>query len=141
MCILPIKEKTKETLQWTHSKPTTEGAYWIRGNGLEDTFLIQVKMHEGELWCNLHTYTTELDFGYGFLITDLGSQFEWLGPLYPFTTPVLNTSDPSDKVMLMILRDALKDQALPDLHSAVAAVFRQRMELESLREVQKRDWK
>ena len=66
---------------WNEKKPTEEGAYWIRGNGLEADALVQVKQEEGELWCNLHMRNSEPDFDYGYTIEQLSSEFEWLGPL------------------------------------------------------------
>lgn len=70
-----------ERAGWTEKKPTGEGAYWIRGNGLEADALVQVKQKEGELWCNLHMRNSEPDFEYGYTIEQLSSEFEWLGPL------------------------------------------------------------
>jgi hypothetical protein len=70
-----------ERAGWTEKKPTEEGAYWIRGNGLEADALVQVKQEEGELWCNLHMRNSEPDFAYGYTIEQLSSEFEWLGPL------------------------------------------------------------
>ncbi len=67
---------------WTARKPTEPGAYWVRGNGLEADALVQVKLDDGELWCNLHMRTTEPDFGYGYSIEQLSDDFEWLGPLH-----------------------------------------------------------
>lgn len=76
-----IEELMKQEPSWTHEKPTQPGAYWIRGNSLEEPALIQVKQDCGDLWCNLHMRTTEPDFGYGYSIAQLSDQFEWLGPL------------------------------------------------------------
>lgn len=71
-----------ETIQWTREKPSQTGAYWVRGNSLEEPALIQVKRDCGELWCNLHMSTTESDFGHGYSIGQLSDKFEWLGPLH-----------------------------------------------------------
>jgi|GEM_PF-2687343 len=68
-------------LGWTKAKPTTPGAYWIRGNLLQADALIQVKLDEGTLMCNLHMVTTEPDFEWGYTIEQLSDDFEWLGPL------------------------------------------------------------
>lgn len=70
-----------ERAGWTEKKPTEEGAYWIRGNGLEADALVQVKQEEGELWCNLHMRNSEPVFACGYTIEQLSSEFEWLGPL------------------------------------------------------------
>ncbi|MNN46141.1 hypothetical protein D3C81_1605100 [compost metagenome] len=43
--------------------------------------MILVKLDQGELWCNLHMNNTETDFGYGYTIAQLSSEFEWFGPL------------------------------------------------------------
>ena len=67
---------------WTSSKPIEPGAYWVRGNGLEADALVQMKLDDGELWCNLHMRTTEPDFGYGYSVEQLSDDFEWLGPLH-----------------------------------------------------------
>ncbi len=76
-----IEDLMTQEPSWTHAKPTQPGAYWIRGNSLEEPALIQVKKDCGELWCNLHMSTTEPDFGHGYCITQLSDQFEWIGPL------------------------------------------------------------
>ena len=70
------------TEQWTHEKPTQPGAYWVRGNGLDENALVEVKAHEGALWCNLHMVNTEPDIKWGYTIAQIHSAFEWLGPLY-----------------------------------------------------------
>ncbi|WP_285643189.1 hypothetical protein [Pseudomonas sp. NBRC 100443] len=67
--------------EWSSAKPTVEGAYWVRGNGLDEPAVILVKLDQGELWCNLHMNNTETDFGYGYTIAQLSSEFEWFGPL------------------------------------------------------------
>lgn len=66
---------------WTQAKPTTPGAYWVRGNSLTADALVQVKLEQGALWCNLHMRTTEPDFGCGYAVERLSEKFEWLGPL------------------------------------------------------------
>lgn len=67
--------------EWTSSKPAVEGAYWVRGNGLVEPFVVLVKFDQGELWCNLHMRNTDTNFGYGYAVDDLSSEFEWCGPL------------------------------------------------------------
>ena len=81
----PVSAGDEQT-GWTEKKPTKEGAYWIRGNGLEADALVQVKQ-EGELWCNLHMRNSEPDFDYGYTIEQLSSEFEWLGPLQVRVAP------------------------------------------------------
>ncbi|WP_100633200.1 hypothetical protein [Pseudomonas qingdaonensis] len=71
-----------ETVAWSQIRPAAPGAYWVRGNGLDQDALIQVIDDQGELRCNLHQRTTEADFGYGYAVSDLSEDFEWLGPLY-----------------------------------------------------------
>lgn len=72
---------------WTHDKPTQPGAYWIRGNLLRADALIEVKLVDDELWCNLHLVNTEHRIEYGFTIDQLSPDFEWLGPLMPKAVP------------------------------------------------------
>ncbi|WP_313453492.1 hypothetical protein [Stutzerimonas nitrititolerans] len=76
-----------EPVAWSTSKPTAVGAFWVRGNGLDQDALVQVIDDGGELRCNLHRPTTETDFGYGYAIADLNGDFEWLGPLYTRADP------------------------------------------------------
>lgn len=71
-----------ETVAWSQIRPAAPDAYWVRGNGLDQDALIQVIDDQGELRCNLHQRTTEADFGYGYAVSDLSEDFEWLGPLY-----------------------------------------------------------
>ena len=72
---------------WSVVKPVSPGAYWIRGNGLDQDALVQVIDDDGELRCNLHQRTTETDFGYGYALDDLSDKFEWLGPLHSSANP------------------------------------------------------
>lgn len=76
-----IEELIKHQSSWTHDKPTQPGAYWIRGNLLRADALIEVKLVDDELWCNLHLVNTEHRIEYGFTIDQLSPDFEWLGPL------------------------------------------------------------
>lgn len=80
-----IEALLQHTSGWGHAKPSQPGAYWIRGNGLQEDALIQVKHDDGELWCNLHITTTEANFGYGYTIEQLSAEFEWQGPLLAVT--------------------------------------------------------
>jgi len=68
---------------WTHDKPTQPGAYWIRGNLLLTNALVEVKLVDDVLWCNLHQVNTELRYEDTFTVEQLNSDFEWLGPLAP----------------------------------------------------------
>lgn len=88
-----IEELMTQEPSWTHAKPTQPGAYWIRGNSLEEPALILVKNDCGELWCNLHMSTTEPDFGHGYCIAQLSDQFEWIGPLG--STPASQVAEPA----------------------------------------------
>lgn len=74
-------QQPAEQSPWVSDKPTKPGAYWIRGNGLDEPAVIQVKIEEGELWCNLHQCNTEPHFGFGYTIDQLSDEFEWFGPL------------------------------------------------------------
>lgn len=82
-----------EPAAWSRVKPNTPGAYWVRGNGLEQEALIQVIEDGGELRCNLHQRTTETDFGWGYAVSELNEDFEWLGPLYRHPAPVQGEPD------------------------------------------------
>lgn len=68
-------------MKFTSLPPAAPGAYWIRGNGLSRTALIEVAEEDGELRCNLHDRTSCDDFGYGYAVEDLSPEFEWCGPL------------------------------------------------------------
>ena len=83
----PAQQHQGEPVEWSTAKPTTAGAFWVRGNGLEQDALVQVIDDDGELRCNLHRPTTETDFGYGYAIADLSDDFEWLGPLSASAEP------------------------------------------------------
>ncbi|MFK4234234.1 Lar family restriction alleviation protein [Pseudomonas guariconensis] len=80
------KQHQGEPVVWSAVKPVSPGAYWIRGNGLDQEALVQV-VNDGELRCNLHQRTTEADFGWGYAVSDLSPEFEWLGPLHPHSDP------------------------------------------------------
>lgn len=69
--------------KWTHEKPTQPGAYWIRGNLLQEDVLVQVKVVNGVLSCNLHQVNSDPGLDFGFTIEKLSDDFEWLGPLAP----------------------------------------------------------
>lgn len=84
---VPAEQHQGEPVAWSRVKPATPGAYWVRGNGLDQDALIQVIDDQGELRCNLHQRTTETDFGYGYAVSDLSEEFEWLGPLYTRADP------------------------------------------------------
>lgn len=77
----PVAQAQHSVPEWTSSKPAVEGAYWVRGNGLVEPFVVLVKLDQGELWCNLHMRNTDTNFGYGYAVDDLSSEFEWCGPL------------------------------------------------------------
>lgn len=79
----PAETTEQPPTDWTHNKPTLPGAYWIRGNLLLTDALVEVKLVDGVLWCNLHQVNTELRFGNGFTVEQLNPDFEWLGPLAP----------------------------------------------------------
>lgn len=69
---------------WTKTKPTAPGAYWVRGEGLiARRALVEVIAYEGTLWCNLHMRNTDPEFGFGFTVAQLDEEFEWRGPLAP----------------------------------------------------------
>lgn len=85
---MPTENRSSNTeMAWSPAKPIAPGAYWVLGNGLDQDALVQVINDDGELRCNLHRPTTETDFGYGYAISDLSDDFEWLGPLKAAPAP------------------------------------------------------
>lgn len=92
---------------WTNSKPEREGAYWLRGNGLEQPALIQVKMGPDQLECNLHMSTTQPDFGYGYTIAQLSDDFEWLGPLTTAAPTIKAEQVPTPEFVWVRLLEAM----------------------------------
>ncbi|MFT8234113.1 hypothetical protein ACLNBI_21500 [Pseudomonas guariconensis] len=85
---MPTENRSSNTeISWSPAKPSAPGAYWVRGNGLEQDALIQIINDDGELRCNLHRPTTETDFGYGYAVSELSDDFEWLGPLRASPAP------------------------------------------------------
>lgn len=86
----------QEAVAWSKTKPTAEGAYYVRGFNLfqiaQYEALVQVRMHhfdgepEPELVCNIHESTSNADMDDWSPIVEMSEDFEWLGPLY--TAPV-----------------------------------------------------
>ena len=110
-----------EPVAWSPVKPVAPGAYWIRGNGLDQEALIQVIDEDGELRCNLHQRTTETDFGYGYAIADLSHDFEWLGPLLPADPGEVERVENERAEQWRLRRDAEADR---DTKAAVVAELR-----------------
>jgi hypothetical protein len=79
----PAETTEQPHTDWTHNKPTLPGAYWIRGNLLQDDALVQVKLLDGVLLCNLHQVNSDPSIEFAFPIAKLNPDFEWLGPLAP----------------------------------------------------------
>lgn len=78
----------QEVVAWSKTKPTTEGAYYVRGFAIgQDVALVQVRMHRfdgepaPELVCNIHESTSNEDMDDWWPMVDLSDDFEWLGPL------------------------------------------------------------
>ena len=78
----PATQHQAAPVVWTHNKPEVAGAYWVRGNGLDQAALIQIVDDAEGLLCNLHQRTSESDFGFWYAVSDLSDSFEWSGPLY-----------------------------------------------------------
>jgi hypothetical protein len=78
----------QEAMAWSKTKPTTEGAYYVRGFAIgQDEALVQVRIHRfdgepaPELVCNIHESTSNDDMDDWWPMVDLSDDFEWLGPL------------------------------------------------------------
>ena len=84
----PAAQHQGEPVAWSCDKPSTPGAYWIRGFNLsgnaDQSALVHVVLDEGEqvLMVNLHQSTTETDIGYWYEVDVINQEFEWCGPLY-----------------------------------------------------------
>ena len=82
----------QEAVAWIKTKPTAEGAYYVRGFNLfqiaQYEALVQVRMHHfdgepaPELVCNIHESTSNEDMGEWSPMVDMSDDFEWFGPLY-----------------------------------------------------------
>lgn len=68
-------------MDWTKSKPSAPGAYWVRGYHKNDIALVEVSERDGELCSNIHCINTakEDHFGPVEMLSDL---IEWCGPLH-----------------------------------------------------------
>jgi len=77
-------------LNWTKDKPTSPGAYWVRGFNVgekqQTPALVEVKLVGDELRCNLGENNQD-PFNDGpsawSWLDDLSARFEWCGPLMP----------------------------------------------------------
>lgn len=71
--------------EWSKSKPTEPGAYYVRGFRLFEPdsrpALVEVEIDDGKLCCNLHESNSKDDFRQWDLLQSLSEGFEWLGPL------------------------------------------------------------
>lgn len=101
-----------EPVAWASIKPSSPGAYWVRGNGLERDALIEIIEDEGELRCNLHQRTTETDFGYGYSIEQLSAEFEWYGPLTEQAAPVAVVMPELDEYEVTDLAGSAYEEAM-----------------------------
>ncbi len=82
----------QEAVAWSKTKPTAEGAYYVRGFNLfqlaQYEALVQVRTHHfdgepaPELVCNIHESTSNEDMGDWSPMVDMSDDFEWFGPLY-----------------------------------------------------------
>lgn len=81
----------QEAVAWSKTKPTAEGAYYVRGFNLfqlaQYEALVQVRTHHfdgepaPELVCNIHESTSNADKDDWSPIVEMSEDFEWLGPL------------------------------------------------------------
>ena len=105
---------------WSKTRPTAEGAYYVRGFYLSQLAhckaLVQVRMHHfdgepaPELVCNLHESTSDDDPNSWSPIVDLAEEFEWLGPLYAApvaAAPAEFAISDGDRAVLQRLKCAL----------------------------------
>lgn len=72
-------------LNWTKSKPTEPGAYWVRGYHIgrrNEAALVVVSERNGELCSNLHSTNSDNDDEPTPLVNH-NTRFEWCGPLVP----------------------------------------------------------
>lgn len=71
-------------MNWTKNKPTTAGAYGVRGFNLgrpkvrQFEAIVAVRLYNDELVCNLHQSTSDEDFDSWYLVSDMMSELEWL---------------------------------------------------------------
>ncbi|WP_312914451.1 hypothetical protein [Stenotrophomonas sp.] len=99
----------QEAVAWTKTKPTAEGAYYVRGFNLfqlaQYEALVQVRTHHfdgepaPELVCNIHESTSNADMDDWSPIVEISEDFEWFGPLY--AAPV--AAAPVDDVQLALI--------------------------------------
>ena len=75
---------------WNKQKPSTPGAYYVRGYDLDHPAthaLVEVMLdNDSELRCNLHeSNSAEIDdeFSDWSHMDDMSDGFEWIGPLVP----------------------------------------------------------
>jgi len=76
---------------WNKTKPTAEGAYYVRGFNLfqlaKCEALVQVRTHHfdgepaPELVCNIHESTSNAEMDDWSPMVDMSGDFEWIGPL------------------------------------------------------------
>ena len=72
-------------LYWTKNKPTTPGAYWVRGYEVGRSHrkaLVVVMERGGELCSNLHSTNSDND-DEPTPLANHSDRFEWCGPLVP----------------------------------------------------------
>ncbi|GEM_PF-5837653 len=82
----------QEAVAWSKTKPTVEGAYYVRGFNLfqpaQYEALVQVRTHHfdgepaPELVCNIHESTSNEDMDDWSPMVEMSDDFEWLGPLH-----------------------------------------------------------
>ena len=84
---------------WAKTKPTMEGAYYIRGyviwSDAKEPAIVEVVESKDGLICNLHQSNTSSDYGAWFDVADLNPNFEWFGPL---PAPPIATESTSQEV-------------------------------------------
>lgn len=77
-------------LNWTTNKPTTPGAYWVRGYHVgyrDEAALVEVREIDGELCSNLHETNSDSANRNFDALAHHNDSFEWCGPLVPANAP------------------------------------------------------
>jgi|GEM_PF-5011859 len=109
----------QEAVAWSKTKPTAEGAYYVRGFNLfqlaQYEALVQVRTHHfdgepaPELVCNIHESTSNADMDDWSPMVDMSDDFEWFGPL--FAAPV-------DDIRALIEQPTMSTPAAPGIDLA-----------------------
>lgn len=115
----PAAQHQGEPVAWSCDKPSTPGAYWIRGfnlsGNIDQSALVHVMLDEDEqvLMVNLHQSATETDTGYWYEVGDINQEFEWSGPLYAEQLAPVAVVMP--EILHQTIRDTLRNYRMSTL--------------------------